>query len=88
MVKILPKQKKIIGYSRYNNGGVPENFHNYFVLEFSKDFEVTHTWGDDWSLNTNSTENIGDHVGAIIGFQTFDDEEVEVKVASSFISLE
>lgn len=88
MVKILPKQKKIIGYSRYNNGGVPENFHNYFVLEFNKDFEVTHTWGDDWRLDTNSTENIGDHVGAIIGFQTFDDEEVEVKVASSFISLE
>ena len=88
MVKILPKQKKIIGYSRYNNGGVPENFHNYFVLEFNKDFEVTHTWGNDWRLNTNSTENIGDHVGAIIGFQTFDDEEVEVKVASSFISLE
>ena len=88
MVKILPKQNKIIGYSRYNNGGVPENFHNYFVLEFNKDFEVTHTWGDDWSLNTNSTQNVGDHVGAIIGFQTFDDEEVEVKVASSFISLE
>ena len=88
MVKILPKQKKIIGYSRYNNGGVPENFHNYFVLKFNKDFEVTHTWGDDWSLYTNSTENIGDHVGAIIGFQTFDDEEVEVKVASSFISPE
>ena len=88
MVKILPKQKKIIGYSRYNNGGVPENFHNYFVLEFNKDFEVTHTWGDDWRLKTNSTENIGDHVGAIIGFQTFDDEEVEVKVASSFISPE
>ena len=48
MVKILPKQKKIIGYSRYNNGGVPENFHNYFVLEFNKDFEVTHTWENDW----------------------------------------
>lgn len=88
MVKILPRQKKIIGYSRYNNGGVPENFHNYFVLEFNKDFEVTHTWGDDWRLETNSSENIGDHVGAIIGFETFDDEEVEVKVASSFISLE
>jgi predicted alpha-1,2-mannosidase len=88
MVKILPKQKKIIGYSRYNNGGVPENFHNYFVLEFNKNFEVNHTWGDDWRLNTNSTEDVGDHVGAIIGFQTFDDEEVEVKVASSFISLE
>ena len=39
MVKILPKQKKIIGYSSTIMEN--ENFHNYFVLEFNKDFEVT-----------------------------------------------
>ena len=38
MVKILPKERKIIGYCRNNNGGVPDNFHNYFVAEFDKDF--------------------------------------------------
>jgi putative alpha-1,2-mannosidase len=47
MVKILPKQNKIIGYSRYNNGGVPENFHNYFVAVFDKDFKLNHTWDDN-----------------------------------------
>jgi predicted alpha-1,2-mannosidase len=36
----------------------------------------------------NSTENVGDHVGAIIGFKTKRGESVNVKVASSFISLE
>ena len=46
MVKILPKERKIIGYCRNNNGGVPDNFHNYFVAEFDKDFEITHTWKD------------------------------------------
>lgn len=46
MVKILPKENKIIGYCRNNNGGVPDNLHNYFVAEFDKDFEITHTWKD------------------------------------------
>jgi predicted alpha-1,2-mannosidase len=88
LVKIIPEERKIIGYSRYNHGGVPENFHNYFVAEFDKDFEVNHTWGDGWKLMKNSTENVGDHVGAIIGFKTKRGESVNVKVASSFISLE
>ena len=44
MVKILPKERKIIGYCKNNNGGVPDNFHNYFVAEFDKDLEITHTW--------------------------------------------
>jgi len=88
MVKILPEQRKIIGYCRNNSGGVPENFHNYFVAEFDKDFELTNTWGDDWKLEENTTENKGDHVGAIIGFKTKRGEAVHVKVASSFISPE
>ena len=54
MVKILPKQRKIVGYVRNNHGGVPENFHNYFVAQFDKDFEFTHTWHDDWKLNKNT----------------------------------
>ncbi|MGB2435816.1 MAG: GH92 family glycosyl hydrolase, partial [Flavobacteriaceae bacterium] len=88
MVKIIPEERKIIGYSRNNHGGVPENFHNYFVAQFDKDFEVNHTWGDGWTLKENSTENGGDHVGAIIGFKTKRGESVNVKVASSFISQE
>jgi len=88
MVKILPNERKIIGYCRNNNGGVPENFHNYFVAEFDKDFEIKHTWNKDWKLQKNSLESEGEHVGAIIGFKTQKGEEVHVKVASSFISLE
>jgi predicted alpha-1,2-mannosidase len=88
MVKIIPEERKIIGYCRNNSGGVPENFHNYFVAEFDKDFEINHTWGDDWQLVENSTENEGEHVGAIIGFKTKQGEQVHIKVASSFISIE
>ncbi|WP_411032347.1 GH92 family glycosyl hydrolase [Spongiimicrobium sp. 3-5] len=88
MVKIIPEERKIIGYCRNNSGGVPENFHNYFVAEFDKDFEITHTWGDKWALAENTLDNKGEHVGAIVGFKTKKGEEVHVKVASSFISPE
>lgn len=88
MVKIIPEERKIIGYCRNNTGGVPDNFHNYFVAEFDKDFELTHTWGDNWTLQENSKESEGEHVGAIVGFKTKRGETVHVKVASSFISLE
>ncbi len=88
MVKIIPEEKKIIGYCRNNSGGVPFNFHNYFVAQFDKDFEITNTWNDGWKLQKNSTEAEGKHVGAIIGFKTEKGEPVHVKVASSFISPE
>jgi predicted alpha-1,2-mannosidase len=88
MVKIIPEKRKIIGYCRNNSGGVPDNFHNYFVAGFDKDFEITHTWGDDWKLQENTLNSEGQHVGAIIGFKTRKGEVVHVKVASSFISPE
>jgi len=88
MVKIIPEERKIIGYCRNNSGGVPENFHNYFVAVFDKDFKWKHTWSDDWELTENSLISEANHVGAIVGFETTLGEEVNVKVASSFISLE
>lgn len=88
MVKIIPSERKVIGYNRYNHGGVPENFHNYFVAQFDKDFELQHTWTDGYTLQKNSTDSEADHVGAIVGFKTKRGEQVTVKVASSFISLE
>ena len=88
MVKIIPQERKIIGYCRNNEGGVPDNFHNYFVAKFDKDFEIKHTWNDEWKLQENTLDSEGKHVGAIIGFKTKKGEKIHVKVASSFISLE
>ena len=86
MVKIIPEERKIIGYCRNNSGGVPDNFHNYFVVQFDKDFELNHTWTDEWELQENTLDSEGEHVGAIIGFKTKKGETVHAKVASSFIS--
>jgi predicted alpha-1,2-mannosidase len=86
-VKILPSERKIIGYSRNHHGGVPDNFHNYFVMEFDRDFASAGTW-DDKKTTIGQLELSGEHVGAIVRFSTRKGEQVHVRVASSFISPE
>jgi predicted alpha-1,2-mannosidase len=85
-VKIIPEENKIIGYTTRNSGGVPDNFKNYFVLIFDKEFELSKTFNG--STLTESLETEADHAGAVIGFKTTKGEIVNVKVASSFISYE
>ncbi|HEA28419.1 MAG TPA: glycoside hydrolase family 92 protein [Leeuwenhoekiella sp.] len=85
-VKILPQERKIIGYTTRNSGGVPENFKNYFVVVFDKEFNLTKTFSD--STLTDALENKSNHAGAVIGFKTKKGEQVNAKVASSFISYE
>ncbi len=87
MVKIIPGERKITGYCRNNNGGVPDNFHNYFVIEFDRDFQYTHTWLNG-ELQKDMHEAEGFHAGAAIGFKTKKDEVIHARVASSFISPE
>jgi len=87
MVRIIPSERKVVGYCRNNHGGVPDNFHNYFIAVFDRDFTFTHTWNDK-TLNINDMDEEGDHVGAILGFKTSAGEKINVKVASSFISPE
>lgn len=87
MVKIFPTERKIIGYCQNNHGGVPKNFRNYFVLYFDKDFSNYSTSKNNVIANgENSAE--GDHVIAAVSFKTRNREVVNVRVASSFISLE
>ncbi|WP_420147576.1 GH92 family glycosyl hydrolase [Spirosoma sp.] len=85
-VKILPKEQKIIGYTTRNSGGVPANFKNYFIISFNKPFTSAQTWSD--KLVRNDLESQSAHSGAIIGFKTAKGEQIQARVASSFISFE
>ncbi len=87
MVKIIPGERKIIGYCRNNHGGVPDNFHNYFVIVFDRDFDFISTWVDG-TLVPGVTEQEGDRTAAVVGFRTARGEQVTARVASSFISHE
>lgn len=86
-VKIDKENRRIIGYSTRNSGGVPANFKNYFVLEFDKPFTYQATVNDSVFVE-NGTEQQAHHAGAVIGFSTHKGESVHVRVASSFISYE
>ncbi|MBC7417134.1 MAG: glycoside hydrolase family 92 protein [Pedobacter sp.] len=87
-IKIMPKERKIIGYTtKYARGPLPSNFKNYFVIYFDKDFDISKTWSSKTSI-TNDLELQSDQTGAVIGFKTKKGEQVNAKVASSFISFE
>ena len=86
MVKILPKENKIIGYV-HNGRGLKENFKNYFIIQFDKPILEYGTWenhlNEKWP---GEQEREGRGVGAWIRFG--DGVTVQVKVASSYISPE
>ncbi len=86
-IKVIPEEKKIVGYTTRNSGGVPENFRNYFVIIFDKPFSYIATVKDG-TITEGAKEFTGNHAGAIIGFSTTDNEQVHARVASSFISEE
>ncbi len=86
-VKIDVANRRITGYSTRNSGGVPDNFRNYFVIEFDKAFTYKAVV-DNKTLIAESTETTSAHAGAIIGFATKKGETVHARVASSFISEE
>ena len=87
MIKVLPEENKIIGYTTKNSGGVPANFKNWFVVEFDKPFK-SHTIWDDGKIIEGQPEVNGFHAQAGVQFATAKGEQVLARVASSFISLE
>ena len=97
-IRIIPEENKIIGYTTRNSGGVPDNFKNYFVIEFDKPFVYRATFSNDvepkrkkdkvsLSLKRDVMEQTAFHAGAVIGFKTGKGEVVHARVASSFISF-
>ena len=86
-VKIMPKERMIVGYTTKNSGGVPQNFKNYFVMKFDKDFTYTAAVADG-RINTADVKAECNHAGSIVGFKTIRGEQVNVRIASSFISEE
>jgi predicted alpha-1,2-mannosidase len=87
MVKLLPDQKRIIGYTTRNSGGVPKNFKNYFVIEFDHAFAASQVFNGK-ALAAGATEVTAEHAVAAVSFRTRKGEQVQARVASSFISAE
>ena len=86
-IKVFPKERKIIGFACNATGGVPSNFKNYFVIHVDKDFDQSFTV-EDGTILEDKLEVESKHSGSIIRFKTKANEQVNLKIASSFISLE
>ncbi|MGV3504696.1 MAG: GH92 family glycosyl hydrolase [Adhaeribacter sp.] len=86
-VKVIPGERKIVGYTTRHSRGPLPNFKNYFVIYLDKPFTLAYTW-EGKKLNKKALEMKADHAGALIGFKTRKGEKVHLRVASSFISPE
>lgn len=86
-LKVLPHQNAVVGYTTKNSTGVPDNFRNWFVVTFDKPFDSVTLY--DGNLPADGKEELeSDHVLASVQFKTSRGETVNIKTASSFISLE
>ena len=87
VIRIDPENRFIYGWSSRNSGGVPEDFKNFFIMEFDKPFSSFCVVED--SILLEGEKHIGcPHAGAIVTFKTRRGEQINVRVASSFISLD
>ncbi|MEO2128706.1 MAG: GH92 family glycosyl hydrolase [Christiangramia sp.] len=87
-VKIDAKNNRITGYVR-NGRGMDriEGMKNYFVIQFDKSFKSEGIWENRNSERfENETSKEGEGIGAYIQFKP--GQEVQAKIASSYISLE
>ena len=85
-IRLLPDKRTIVGYTTKNSGGVPDNFKNYFVIVFDRDFNTARLADGKKLLATDKQELQTDHAGAVATFSCKRGEQVHARVASSFIS--
>jgi len=77
----------VAGYTTRNSGGVPDNFRNWFVVEFDRPFESSRLRDGAGECKGTTTVE-GDHAVAAVYFSTRRGEQITARVASSFISPE
>ena len=87
-IKVIPEKNAVVGYTTKNSGGVPENFRNWFVVTFDKDFDSFTIYDGPAKALEDISELEGDHILASVSFATETGEQVNVRTASSFISLD
>ena len=78
---------RITGYDSHNHGGVAEGFRNWFVIESDTAFTDVY-YVDDGKLIADADCVESGHAQALVLFPTSKGQVVNLKVASSFISLE
>jgi predicted alpha-1,2-mannosidase len=81
--------RRISGFTRANNGGAPESYAEYFVLDFDCDIDpaASGVFGPGFEVSSE-LDRTGDQVGCFAGLDLPESGVVTVRVATSFISIE
>lgn len=79
--------RKVTGYVKNHNGGVPANFTNYYVMEFSHPIAEKGVMIND-SIFAGRSVGEHDRVCGYLRFIVPEGEKLTVKMSSSFISPE
>ncbi len=86
-VEIDQMRRRITGYVKNHNGGVPANFTNYYVMEFSHPIAEKGVMIND-SLFAGRSVGEHDRVCGYLRFIVPEGEKLTVKISSSFISAD
>ena len=89
-VTIDKDTRTITGGGTFGGNWNPNDWNMYFALSFDHDFTEIGTWDNDGMKKDNLTLNktSKEHFGSYVKFDTSDNQEVNVKIAISFVSAE
>jgi predicted alpha-1,2-mannosidase len=90
-VQILPESNEIVGYNSdrhsYMLGPDMPNFKGYFAIQFSTPFSGWGVWENNAVID-GASKRVGDHIGAYVFFDRKEESAIQLKIATSFISVE
>ncbi|WNS45151.1 GH92 family glycosyl hydrolase [Paenibacillus sp. MMS20-IR301] len=80
---------RMTGYTRANSGGVPSNYAMYFVLEWDCDTDAEGSGlFDQYFEPSPDLSGTGERFGAYIGLRPPESGQVNLRIGTSFISIE
>ena len=85
-VKVLDDKRTVVGYCTNNHGGVEGDFKNWFTVLFDKDIVSFDIYNGD--ALEYPEDRPREHAIAVVKFATVRGEQVNARIASSFISPE
>ena len=91
-IEIDEENGEITGWNNDNmsshlNNNPPENLKGYFVIQFNKDTNDKGTY-ENYEIQSDVTSADGQKSGAYLSFNTEQDETVEIRIGTSFISVD
>lgn len=86
MVRITAPNR-IEGTGHFSGGWNPAPYTLHFAAEFDHSFATSGTWSDE-QISRGSTSTEGQRVGGFAGFDTRENQTIQLKLAVSFISVE